>query len=120
MTFNKFMDLLQTKYPEASACMHGKFGGTEKNKKVEINFTPNGKCYCYYGSYQDILLRLGIEAYYQSQVEYSKKKLERLRFEHGKENPYSLFEHQVYDNSEQIAEEEKFLQDVEAGKFIII
>lgn len=126
MKFTQFEELLHSKYPEASACPHGKFAGTDGNNKTEINFTPNGKCYCYYGSYQSILNRLGIPVVYEKDVERARKQLAEYKEEHGKPNKYSLFsadyddDRCINDYSDEIAEYEQYIADIESGKYIVI
>ena len=112
MTFNRFKELLNTQYPEAHACAHGKFGGTEGNGKVEINFTPNGKCYCYYGSYQDILKKVGINVAYRADIDAAERRLARLIEEDGTENPFSLFNRELIDNSAEIARQQEYLDSL--------
>lgn len=75
---------MKSKYPKASATMHGKFGTTEKNKKVEIHFCKGGKCYFYYGSYQDVLSKVGINVVYSNEIETAKNKLAEYKEKHGK------------------------------------
>lgn len=120
MTFKRFEELLHTKYPEAQSCAHGTFANTEHNGKVEINFIPNGKCYCYYGSYQDVLRKVGVLVEYKKDVEIAEKRLQQLKEEHGKPNKYSFFEDVIVDNSVDIAYYEKYLEDVNNGKYVII
>lgn len=61
MTFKKFEAIFRTKYPDGDIAMHGKAGGTEKNKKVFVAFVPGGKAYMYYGAYEDILCKMGFK-----------------------------------------------------------
>ncbi len=116
MTFKTFEDLLHTKYPEAGACPHGKFGGTSRTNQVEINFTPAGKCYCYYGSYQDILLRLGIKVVYQADIDRAKRHIARLKSEHGQPGLFGG----IRDLSNEIQEWEEYLTKIESGEYIIL
>lgn len=120
MTFNKFKEILKSKYPEATACSHGEFAGTERNKKVEINFFRNGKCYEYYGSYIEILNRIGIPCVYESDIKWGEKRLAELKERHGKSNPFSLFNKTPVDNSKEIEKMEKWLSDIKSGHYIII
>lgn len=124
MTFEKFYKILKTKYPQAEACPHGKFASTEKNNKVEINFTPCGKCYCYYGSYQTILNKIGINVVYQKDIAKAKKQLAQYINEHGKPNKYSLFfyddNRNVMDYSKEIEEYKQYITDIENGKYIVV
>lgn len=120
MTFKRFEEILKIKYPEASACAHGQFGGTERSNEVEINFTPRGKCYTYYGSYQSILNRVGIPCISKSDIVDTKNRIEYLKETNGRPNPFSLFRKTPIDNSKEIEELEDFLDDVDAGKYIIV
>ena len=121
MTFAKFETLLKTKYPESSACPHGKFAQTDKNKKVEINFTHHGKCYCYYGSYQDILFKVGIKTAYKYQIVFAERHLAQLKTEHGKPNPFNLFNpNAICDRSKEIEDWSSYLSDIKSGEYIII
>ena len=120
MTFERFEELLKTKYPEATACAHGKFAGTQGGNQVEISFRPYGKCYFYYGSYQSILCRVGISCVYKDDIESMKLRLARLKEEHGKRSLFGLFKEITIDNSREIEEVEQWLKDAEDNKFIII
>lgn len=118
MTFARFEELLHIKHPQASACAHGRFGGTERNNKVEINFKPCGKCYEYYGSYQDVLNRLGIYCLYQSDVRAMEKRLDDLKDRNGKPNPFSLFNEKPCDLSKEIEECEEWLEKAKTAIMI--
>ena len=117
MTHATFIDLLHTKYPHADAWMHGKFGGTEKNMKVNITFEPNGKCYAFYGSYQKILSKVGIPVAYQSEIDYAKRELDRCKSEHGVQDEFFGIEQ---DYSDKISRLETFIDSVNNGKYIIV
>ena len=118
MTFTKFEELLHTKYPEASTCMHGKFAGTQRNNKVEINFQSHSKCYCYYGSYKEILNRLGIKVIEKFDIENAKVRIEHYKAENGKPNPF--FKDEPIDNSQLIEEVELWLKKIEDERYIIV
>ena len=120
MTFKKFEELFLSKYPNGEVVAHGQFGGTEKNNKVAVIFNPNSKVYEYYGSYQTILNRLGIKVLYRSDVEWAKNKLAYYKENDGTPSPFSLFRNTPRDYSKEITEYEKYLADIEDGKYIII
>lgn len=61
MTFKRFEEIFHAKYPDGEVIAHGQFGGTEKNKKTTVVFERNGKCYSYYGAYEDVLKKLGFD-----------------------------------------------------------
>lgn len=122
MTFKRFEELFKSKYPDGEVVAHGKFGGTEANGKTTVIFTPYGKCYEYYGSYQEVLARLGIQALYQRDIEEAKQRLAHYKEKHGTRG-YSLFidgGDYIHDYSKEIAHLEAFLADVNANKYIII
>ena len=83
MTFGKFKELFNTKYPDGEVISHGKMGGTEHNKKTTVVFTPNGKCYEYYGAYEDILNRLGIKVISKSRLNDTELALKHYKEWHG-------------------------------------
>ena len=118
MTFTKFEELLHTKYPEASACMHGKFAQTEHNNKVEIHFNKFSKCYLYYGSYIQILNRLGIKTVYKADIDMKKAEIARLREENGQPNPF--FEGDLIDNTLVIKDIEADLKMYEDEHYIVV
>lgn len=121
MTFKRFEQLFKTKYPEGEVFMHGEFALTEKNGKVAVVFnSANPKVYEYYGSYQDILLRVGVKVLYKKDIESAEKRLQQLKEEHGKPNKYSFFDDTPMDWSREIAEYEKYLEDAKNGGYIII
>lgn len=88
MTFNTFNQILTDHIPTAHAVMHGKFGGTEKNKKVSISFTENGKVFEYYGAYEDILTKIGILTISKDRFECLTSRLARLECENGTEDEF--------------------------------
>lgn len=85
MTFAKFNELFKSKYPEGEVVQHGKFGGTEKNKKTTVIFVPGGKCYEYYGAYEDVLNRVGIKVISQSRFHDKQSCLESYKKWNGRE-----------------------------------
>lgn len=117
MTFNKFLDLLHTKYPEATACMHGKFAQTDHNNKVEIQFTPTSKGYLYYGSYIVILQKCGLNLVAKDYVENLESSLKRYKDAHGKESEF--FPGEIEDFSDEIARLEKQIADLKANNIIV-
>lgn len=60
MTFKKFEQIFHSKYPNGSVFAHSKFGGTELNRKTTVIFEHRGKCFLYYGAYEDVLCKIGI------------------------------------------------------------
>lgn len=114
MKFKRFEELFHMKYPNGTVHQHGTFGGTEKSMKVAIEFTPYSKVKTFYGSYQDVLKKIGIDVVYKEDIDRAKAKLERLKDEDGQ---VSFFD-EVIDNSELIAEVEKYLQTV--SSYIIV
>ena len=123
MTFKKFEELLKTKYPEAGACMHSKFAGTEHNKKVEIHFTPEGKCYEYYGAYEDILNRLGMKVISKSRLASEESALRRYKEMQGKPDPFfGIFnsdDNGVLDYSKEITEYEERIARLKRDYIIV-
>lgn len=110
MTFKKFEELFKNKYPNGEVVAHGKFGGTEKNKKTTVIFDKNGKCYEYYGSYMDILNRVGINVVSKSEIERKENELQKLNEEHGKPNKYDFFGIEpIIDNTSKIEDCEEWL-----------
>lgn len=116
MTFKRFEEIFKSKYPEAECCMHGKFGGTEHNKKIVIYFTPDGKCYEYYGAYEDVLNRLGIKVITKSRLYSEEAALERYKNMNG--TP-SLFGDGPLDYSKEIAEYEERIARIKSDYIIV-
>ena len=83
MTFKKFEELFMEKYPNGAVHMHGKFAGTEKSKKVTVIFSENGRCYDYYGAYEDILCRLGIKVISKCRLHDIELRLQHYKQWHG-------------------------------------
>jgi len=125
MTFQRFEEIFKTKYPDATAVMHGKFGGTDRNNKVAIYFKPDGKVYEYSGAYEDILCKLGIKVMSQSRFNERVQELKRYKEMHGTENIFSgIFEvdtekDKFFDFSEEIAECEKNIEYIKANYIIV-
>ena len=115
MTFTKFEELFKTKYPNGKAIQHGKFGGTEKNKKTTIVFSPNGKCYEYYGAYEDILCRIGIKTISKSRLHDFEAELERCKRMNGQK----AFFCETLDYSEKIAWIENELSSIRSDYIIV-
>ena len=116
MTFNKFEEIFRSKYPDGVIAMHGKAGGTEKNKKVYVAFQPSGKAYMYYGAYEDVLCKMGFNVISKERLAEVKLHLETEKERHGKPN---MFFGGVVDNSEEIARLEKMIAEYESGEWII-
>lgn len=115
MTFKKFEELFKTKYPEGEVVAHGQFGGTERNKKTTVIFKPEGKCYEYYGAYEDVLCRVGIDVISKHRYQSMKASLEWYKKDHGTPK---LFGGTV-DHSETIARLTKEIEDIEKNTIIV-
>ena len=121
MTFQKAQEIFATKYPEGELVQHGKFGGTEKNRKITVIFHRNttgyngSKCYEYYGAYEDVLCRIGFKVISKERLAEMKLRLETVKEWHGKAGFFGG----VVDNSEEIARLEKRIAEYESGEWII-
>lgn len=116
MTFTQFEKILKTKYPCAIAVAHGKLVETELNKKVSLSFTENGKVYSYYGTYEDILCKIGINVVSKSRYQTAVNTLSELEKAHGKEDDFFGF---VIDNSADIAKYRELIKQYQSN-FIIV
>ena len=96
MTFDKFQSIVQSKRPDLIVHPHGAVMGN--GVKIAVQFKPNGKLYCYAGSYAQVLNRLGINAIYRSEYDDVKRLLQYSIESHGKETFFG-----VYDGTEDIA-----------------
>ena len=116
MTFKRFEELFLTKYPNGEVIGHGKFAQTERNKKTTVIFNPNGKCYHYYGAYEDILNRLGIKVYSESRLHSLEMSLKHYKEWHGQP---SLFGDGVDDYSAEIKRLESDIADIKENYVIV-
>lgn len=116
MTFKKFEELFKTKYPEAMLFAHGKVAGTEKNGKVTVAFTPEGKAYEYYGAYEDILNRIGIQVISKARLEEVEAILRQYKEWHGQPN---VLLGGTSDYSNEIAHYEKKIADIKESYIIV-
>ena len=114
MTFSKFAEIFQSHYPEASLCMHGEFGGTERNKKVAIAFADGGKVYEYYGAYADILCKCGIKVYDKSRFDALESRLAMNRKVNGTEDFFGG----TINCEEEIIALEKEIEDIKKNYII--
>ena len=110
MTFQKAHEIFMTKYPEGELVQHGKFGGTEKNQKITVIFKRGGRCYEYYGAYEDVLCRIGFKVISKERLAETEIRLCDLKARHGKKCEF--FGENTIDNSDEIARVEAFLQEV--------
>lgn len=115
MTFRQFEELFKAKHPEGTVVQHGKFGGTEKNNKVAVTFGKDSKVYEYYGSYQNILGKVGIKVAYKSDIEALERRLAELEASNGQNDEFFGF---TIDNSEAIEETKRRLNDIKDGILI--
>ena len=121
MTFKKFEEIFLNEYPDGHVVMHGKFGGTEKNKKVTITFNSNGKVYSYYGAYEDILNKVGIPVISKQRFAEVEQRLNTFKERHGtpKLGMFSKKNNEVYDYSEEIKEYEMILDNYRNNYIIV-
>ena len=84
MKFSKFEELFKKKYPYGKVVAHGKFAGTQKNGKTTLIFFTDGRCYEYYGAYEDILNRIGIKVISKSRYNDIVMTLENYRSMNGR------------------------------------
>ena len=84
MTFAKFQEIFHTKYPDGEVISHGKFSGTQKNMKTTVIFQSPGKCYSYYGAYEDVLNRIGFKVISKERLLEAEMRLNRLVDLNGK------------------------------------
>lgn len=115
MTFSRFESIFKEHYPQGGVVAHGRFGGTDKNKKTAVYFTECGKVYEYYGAYEDILCRLGIKVISTARLESLKLTLEHYRETNGTPSFFGG----VLDHSERISQLEKELADIESNYIIV-
>lgn len=116
MTFKKFEELFLSKYPDGEVIMHGKFAETEHNKKVAVIFGNHSKVYEYYGAYEDILQRVGINAISKERYNAKVATLNHYKEIDGQE---SGFFGMVNDYREDIENLERELVEIEKH-FIIV
>ena len=116
MTFQKAHEIFMTKYPEGELVQHGKFGGTQKNMKITVIFKRGGRCYEYYGAYEDVLCRIGFKVISKERLAEARIRLADLKARHGK--VCEFFGTYTVDNSEEIAKLEAFLAEVEADYIV--
>ena len=109
MTFQRAQEIFSMKYPEGELVQHGKFGGTEKNKKITVIFQHGGKCYEYYGAYEDVLCRIGFNVISKERLAEAKMRLETCKERHGKPDFFGG----VMDYSQEINELEKRIAEYE-------
>lgn len=107
MTFQKAHDIFMGKYPEGEMVQHGKFGGTEKNKKITVIFKRGGRCYEYYGAYEDVLCRIGINVISKERFAEAEVRLATLKERNGKPDFFGG----VMDETEEIAKLEARLNE---------
>ena len=110
MTFKRFEEIFHSKYPEGEVVAHGKFGGTEKSKKTTVIFEHGGRCYEYYGAYEDVLSRMGMKVISKERLAETEQRLATVKKWHGTDNFFGG----VMDCSEEIARLEAFLAEVKA------
>ena len=115
MTFNKFRQIFKLKYPQGSVVAHGKFGGTERNKKVAVVFEEGGKVYEYYGAYEDILNKIGIKVISRERFESMELTLIALREQNGKPDFFGG----VVDNTEAIKQRRSELENIICNYMIV-
>ena len=107
MTFKKFEEIFRSKYPDGVIAMHGKAGGTEKNKKVYVAFQPCGKAYMYYGAYEDVLCKMGFNVISKERLAENEMRLESLKERNGKPSFFGG----VVDYTDEIAKIEARLKE---------
>lgn len=83
MTFSKFEELFKSKYPAGKVVAHGKFAGTQRNGKTTLIFSDGGLAYQYYGSYEEILNRVGVKVISASHLRSLEVALDNYRKWHG-------------------------------------
>lgn len=115
MTFNKFRQVLKSKYPQSEVYAHGKFGNTEHNKKVALAFEPDGKVYEYYGAYEDILNKCGIKVISKERFVSLELMLITLREMNGEPDFFGGF----IDNTEAIKERTEELESIRQNYMIV-
>lgn len=116
MTFANFESLFKSKYQDGHVHMHGKFAGTEKNKKVTVVFSENGRCYDYYGAYEDILCRVGILVISKQRLRDVESRLEQCKRWHGTQK---LFEDGFEDYSSDIERLAKEIEDYKENYIVV-
>ncbi len=115
MTFREFEKLFKSKYPEGDVTAHGKFGGTERNNKTTVVFGRGGKCYEYYGAYEDILCRCGIKVISKSRLRDIECALERYKKWDGKVSLFGT----VCNHKQDIARLEEELKNIHKNYIVV-
>ena len=99
MTENKANEILRTKYPQATIHNGKRFGGSNSCHMV-VTFEPYGKCYSYYAStYQEVLKKLGFKILYKHNAEAINNQIAELQtyIEQGfKEDVFGLSDEEVH------------------------
>lgn len=113
MKFEKFEEIVKSKYPKAEIFAHGVFSGNKVN--VAIVFEPHTRVYKYNGTYCEVLNRLGIKAIYRHDLDAHIKTLEMLKNMNGQESFFGM----VIDNTQEISRFEKDLKDYQENYIIV-
>ena len=111
MTFEKFEEIIRTKYPEAKVGAHGK---ATKGDKVLVFFAPNTKGYEYSGAYDHILCNMGINVVSKMHYEETKRALETAVERNGKKSFFGG----VMDTTKEIEKYQAMLADFESNYII--
>ncbi len=120
MTFKRFEEIFLSKNPGGMVVAHGQFGGTERNNKTTVVFRNGGKAYSYYGAYEDVLCKMGINTISKERLESLQKQLARLQEENGRteESCFDDDEPWIINWDREIAELEARLEDIKKNYII--
>lgn len=116
MTFKKFEELFATKYPMGEVFAHGTFSGTEDSGKTTVCFAKGGKAYKYYGSYEVILEKIGIDYVSEKKVAWYKEQIARLESMNGEDSGFD--DEEPMDFTEEIERLKKELAELTEGKIV--
>ena len=118
MTFQKFVEILKTKYPDAEAYAHDTMcGGVPHYKqKTAIAFVKGGKLRHYSGAYEDVLTKVGIPTITHERLDPIIATLEMRKAEHGATD---MFFGVKIDNSVIIEQLEARIAEIKSTYFIV-
>lgn len=118
MTFESFQKIVKERRPGVTVFQHGDFATKCKNISVAVIYGPveTSKVYTYYGTYCEVLNRLGIKAIYAHDLKAIKSALAQYIERDGS---VDFFSGEPVDYSAKIAEYAKLVEDYEKNYIIV-
>ena len=118
MTFETFKKIAESYRSDVRVSRHGDYCTNKSRNTLGIYFVKNGResrVHNYYGSYSDILNKLGIPTITKADYTTAVATLERYREMNGEPK---LFGDGVYDYSAEIERWEKLIAEYESDAFV--